>query len=106
MPSWNHEVSPKYEKDMEMYPKVQKCSFTCHSVDPGHPHFPKNIARPPKVALRPEVRPQGAKEHVQIARGRVLAEGDVDPAAGSRDEPTKLPVEDPAAERKQALRYK
>ena len=28
-------------------------------------------------------------------RGRVLAEGDVDPAAGSRDEPTRLPVEVP-----------
>ena len=33
----------------------------------------------------------------------MLAEGDVDPAAGSRDEPTRLPVESPVAERKQAL---
>ena len=33
----------------------------------------------------------------------MLAEGDVDPAAGSRDEPTRLPVEAPVAERKQAF---
>ena len=45
----------------------------------------------------------GCKKHVQTARGRVLAEGDVDPAAGSRDEPTRLPVEAPVAERKQAF---
>ena len=45
----------------------------------------------------------GCKKHVQTARGRVLAEGDVDPAAGSRDEPTRLHVEDPVAERKQAF---
>ena len=33
----------------------------------------------------------------------MLAEGDVDPAAGSRDEPTRLHVEAPVAERKQAF---
>ena len=33
----------------------------------------------------------------------MLAEGDVDPAAGSRDEPTRLQVEDPVAERKQGI---
>ena len=49
---------------------------------------------------------QGTKKHVQTARGRVLAEGDVDPAAGSRDEPTRLHVEGPVAERKQGSRYK
>ena len=32
---------------------------------------------------------------MRTARGRVLAEGDVDPAAGSRDEPTRLHVEVP-----------
>ena len=45
----------------------------------------------------------GCKKHVKTARGRVLAEGDVDPAAGSRDEPTRLQVEGPVAERKQAF---
>jgi len=40
---------------------------------------------------------------VQTTRGRVLAEGDVDPAAGSRDEPTRLHVEAPVAERKQRI---
>ena len=55
------------------------------------------------MKLRPGVRPQGTKKHVQTARGRVLAEGDVDPAAGSRDEPTRLPVEDPVAERRQRI---
>ena len=45
----------------------------------------------------------GCKKHVKTARGRVLAEGDVDPAAGSRDEPTRLPVEAPVAERKQGF---
>ena len=43
------------------------------------------------------------EKHVPTARGRVLAEGDVDPAAGSRDEPTRLPVEAPVAERKQGF---
>ena len=33
----------------------------------------------------------------------MLAEGDLDPAAGSRDEPTRLPVEIPVAERKQGF---
>ena len=47
--------------------------------------------------------PQRPKKHVQTARGRVLAEGDVDPAAGSRDKPTRLPVEAPVAERKQRI---
>ena len=46
---------------------------------------------------------QRPKKHIQTARGRVLAAGDVDPAAGSRDEPTRLHVEDPVAERKQAF---
>ena len=45
----------------------------------------------------------GHKKHVQTARGRVPAAGDVDPAAGSRDEPTRLHVEDPVAKRKQAF---
>ena len=31
----------------------------------------------------------------------MLAAGDVDPAAGSRDKPTRLHVESPVAERKQ-----
>ena len=39
----------------------------------------------------------------KASRGRVLAEGDVDPAAGSRDEPTRLHVEGPVAERKQRI---
>ena len=39
---------------------------------------------------------------MQTTRGRVLAAGDVDPAAGSRDEPTRLPVEAPV----KGLRYK
>ena len=34
----------------------------------------------------------------------MLAEGDVDPAAGSRDEPTRLHVEGPVAERKQGYK--
>ena len=33
----------------------------------------------------------------------MLAEGDVDPAAGSRDEPIRLHVESPVAERKQRI---
>ena len=43
------------------------------------------------------------QKHVQTAGGRVLAAGDVDPAAGSRDEPTRLHVEGPVAERKQRI---
>ena len=54
----------------------------------------------PKGHPKAKETPQGfakchkdVKKHVQTARGRVLAECDVDPAAGSRDEPTRLPVE-------------
>ena len=65
----------------------------------GYPKYQRDITRPCKVRQRP-------KKHVQTARGQVLAEGDVDPAAGSRDEPTRLPVEGPVAERKHGLRYK
>ena len=43
------------------------------------------------------------KLQTPTSRGRVLAEGDVDPAAGSRDEPTRLHVEAPVAERKQGF---
>ena len=70
---------PKYQKDKQMYPKVKKCRRRCHSVVPGHPRCQKNTTRQPKVALRPKVRSPSAKKHVQTARGRVLAEGDVDP---------------------------
>ena len=48
--------------------------------------------------------PQRHKKHEQTAHDRVLAEGDVDPAAGSRDEPTRLHVEAPVAERKQRIK--
>ena len=62
----------------------------------GYPECQRDTTRPCKVAQR-------LKKHVQTARGRVLAEGDVDPAAGSRDEPTRKPVETPVAERKQRI---
>ena len=62
----------------------------------GHPKCQRDTTRPCKVPQRP-------KRHIQTARGRVLAEGDVDPAAGSRDEPTRLHVEGPVAERKQRI---
>ena len=61
----------------------------------GYPEYQRDTTRLCKVAQR-------LKKHVQTARGRVLAEGDVDPAAGSRDEPTRLPVEVPI----EGLRYK
>ena len=54
----------------------------------GHPKFQRDTTGLCKVPQRPE-------KHVHTARGRVLAEGDVDPAAGSRDEPTRLHVEAP-----------
>ena len=62
----------------------------------GHPKCQRDSTRPCKVPQRPE-------RHIQTARGRVLAAGDVDPAAGSRDEPTRLHVESPVAERKQGF---
>ena len=62
----------------------------------GHPKCQRDTTRPCKV-------PRTPKKHKQTARGRVLAEGDVDPAAGSRDEPTRLPVAAPVAERKQRI---
>ena len=69
----------------------------------GHSQCQKDTIRQSKVVLMRWVKPQGAEKHIQTARGRVLAEGDVDPAAGSRDEPTRLPVEAPVAERKQRI---
>ena len=65
----------------------------------GHPKCQRDTTRPRKVHW---VKPQGTKKHIQTARGRVLAAGDVDPAAGSRDEPTRLHVEVPI----KGLRYK
>ena len=62
----------------------------------GHPKCQRDTTRPCKVSQRPN-------KHVRTTRGRVLAEGDVDPAAGSRDEPTRLHVETPVAERKQRI---
>ena len=93
----------KYEKDAKMYPRVQTCKQKCHNEATGYVPCQKNTTRPPKVGLRHQVRPQGAKKQIQTTRGRVLAEGDVDPAAGSRDEPTRLHVEGPVAGRKQAF---
>ena len=61
----------------------------------GHPKCQRDTTRPCKV-------PQSLKKHVHTARGRVLAGGDVDPAAGSRNEPTRLHVEAPI----EAERYK
>ena len=62
----------------------------------GYPKCQRDTTRPYKV-------PQRFKKHVHTACGRVLAEGDVDPVAGSRDEPTRLHVETPVAERKQRI---
>ena len=62
----------------------------------GYPKRQRDTTRLCKVPQRPN-------KHVHTARGRVLAEGDVDPAAGSRDEPTRLHVETPVAERKQRI---
>ena len=62
----------------------------------GHSKCQRDTTRPCKVPQRPQ-------KHVRTARGRVLAEGDVDPPAGSRDEPTRLHVEPPVAERKQRI---
>ena len=40
----------------------------------------------------------------EYAKKRSAAEAEpINPAAGSRDEPTRLPVEDPVAERKQRI---
>ena len=61
-----------------------------------HPKRQRDTTRPCKV-------PERLQKHEQAARGRVLAEGDVDPAAGSRDEPTRLHVETPVVERKQRI---
>ena len=93
----------KYEKDTKMYPRVQTCKQKCNNEATGYVPCQKSTTRPPKVVLRRWVKPKGAEKHVQTTRGRVLAEGDVDPAAGSRDEPTRLHVEAPVAERKQGI---
>ena len=74
----------------------------------GLPKVPKNLSTIPHVCQNGRVTkpckvPQKPKRHIQTARGRVLAKGDVDPAAGSRDEPTRLHVEGPVAERKQGF---
>ena len=95
---------PKYQKDTNMYSKFQKCRRDCHTRASRSLTMPKKhhqasqsgtyaLGKTPKLQEKP----------VPTARGRLLAEGDVDPAAGSRDEPTRLPVEAPVAERKQAF---
>ena len=60
----------------------------------------QNDARAAK--LKPQGCPKGAQMAPRVTLGAsVLAEGCVDPAAGSRDEPTRLHVEAPVAARKQ-----
>ena len=87
-------------------PKVLKSFPTIpHVCQNGSPRSHNGAKRQPKVPKRHHKALQSAtktKKHVQTARGRVLAEGDVDPAAGSRDEPTRLHVEVPF----EGLRYK
>ena len=57
--------------------------------------------RSPQVTHNAKKTRLASKLEEKGSRGRVLAEGDVDPAAGSRNEPTRLHVESPVAERKQ-----
>ena len=88
---------PKVPKASQLYPMCVKMESQGATMErQGHSKCQRDTTRPCKV-------PQRLKKHVRTARGRVLAEGDVDPAAGSRDEPTRLPVEAPVAERKQVF---
>ena len=99
---------PKVPKSLPtVVPHVcQNGSPRCHNGAPRPPKVPKRHHKAPQSATKTPigankqnwtrthwVKPQGTKKHIQTARGRVLAEGDVDPAAGRRDEPTRLPVE-------------
>ena len=102
---------PKVPKSLPTIPHVcQNGSPRFHNGAPRPPKVPKrdykalqSATKTPKEVLLSLGKTQGAKKHVQTARGRVLAEGGVDPAAGSRDEPTRLHVESPVAERKQGI---
>ena len=81
---------PKVPKSLPTVPHVcQNGSPRCHNGAPRPPKVPKrhhkalqSATKTPKEVLFSLGKTQGAKKHVQTARGRVLAEGGVDPAAG------------------------
>ena len=50
----------------------------------------------PKASLKSRLHPVASNFEQKASRGRVLAEGDVDPAAGSRDETFKAVGRDPS----------
>ena len=81
---------PKVPKASQLCPMCVKMEAQGATMEPqGHPKCQRDSTRPCKVPQRPE-------RHIQTARGRVLAAGDVNPAAGSRDEPCKAVGRNPS----------
>ena len=95
----NIKNSPKFNKDIRRCPKVEKTNEKYH-IDTDNQA--KN--QPTKETQRNTKKLTIEQTHTQErrtantnpnSRGRVLAEGDVDPAAGSPKEPFRLQVEAP-----------
>ena len=87
---------PKVPKRLPTAPHVcQNGHPRCHNGSTRPPEVPKTHHKAPQSATKTPigankhnwtrthwVKPQVTKKHIQTARGRVLAAGDVDPAAG------------------------
>ena len=70
-------LGPKCSKASQLYPMCVKTETQGATMEPkGHPKCQRDTTRPYKVPRRP-------KKHVHTARGRVLAEGDVDTYRGT-----------------------
>ena len=84
-PKWNPGVpkwSPKHFQNARKHIQSQ------FKVPLGHQNLPQSV-------FEVKAASSGFELQAKASRGRVLAEGDLDPAAGSRDEPTRLHVETP-----------
>ena len=86
---------PKYQQDTKMYPKVQKCRRRCHNGASRSCAMPQRHHEATHSGNYALGKTLGCKKLVKTARQF--------PAAGSRDEPTRLQVEGPVVERKQAF---
>ena len=88
-------------------PKVQNILSTGSGACPNEAALVKNGFQSFLNSILGFILEALASEFEQTAsRGWVLAEGDKDPAARSREESTRLQVEGPLAERKHGVSYK
>ena len=70
---------PKYKKDNNMCSKFLKSRRKCHNGASRSCTMPQRHHEATHSGNYALGKTPGCKKHVQTARGRVLAEGDVDP---------------------------